>query len=436
MIDFNAFYNQAEEGVEPVQLCKIKVMGVGGAGNNAVNRMIESGITSAEFVAVNTDRQALMLSKASPENRIAIGRNLTGGLGAGSDPEIGANAAEESREDIERALDGVNLLFITAGMGGGTGTGAAPVIARIAKAKGCLTVAVVTKPFEFEGKRRQQNALKGIANLRKYVDTMVIIPNDKLLSSLSHDVSMLEALKFADDTLRQGICGISDLIATPALINLDFADVKTIIKDQGLAHMGIGRGKGENKVIDAVRKALNSPLLETTIEGAKGVILNVTGGADMTLSQITEIARIITETVDDSSANIIFGANIKEDYADEIEITVIATGFELREHSQRPNVFSYQQTRVESKQVEREPIIENKVEVKEKIIEPSQPVESATVSTPEIKEESLAEKVIPSLSAVNSYDYSEYDFDEEDEQGKSEEDDGLPMFMRRLFEKQ
>ena len=369
MIDFNSFYNQPDEPNENLQLCKIKVMGVGGAGNNAVNRMIDSGISSAEFVAVNTDRQALMTSKASPENRIAIGKNLTGGLGAGSDPEIGANAAEESREEIERALEGVNLLFITAGMGGGTGTGAAPVIARIAKAKGCLTVAVVTKPFEFEGKRRLQNAMKGIANLRKYVDTMVIIPNDKLLSSLSQDVSMLDALKFADDTLRQGICGISDLIATPALINLDFADVKTIIKDQGLAHMGIGRAKGENKAINATRKAINSPLLETTIEGAKGVILNVTGGADMTLSQITEITKIIRETVDDSSANIIFGANIREDFEDEIEITVIATGFELKEQQTRPTQWVYQQARVEKESNENmigeKPIIVEHVEEKQ-----------------------------------------------------------------------
>ena len=431
MIDFNSFYNQTDEPIENVQLCKIKVMGVGGAGNNAVNRMIESGITSAEFVAVNTDRQALMMSKASPENRIVIGKNLTGGLGAGSDPEIGANAAEESREEIEKALEGVNLLFITAGMGGGTGTGAAPVIARIAKAKGCLTVAVVTKPFEFEGKRRFQNAVKGIANLRKYVDTMVIIPNDKLLSSLSQDVSMLDALKFADDTLRQGICGISDLIATPALINLDFADVKTIIKDQGLAHMGVGKASGENKVINAARKAINSPLLETTIEGAKGVILNVTGGKDLTLSQVIEISKIVRETVDDASANIIFGANIREDIEDQIEITVIATGFEYREQVTRPTQFAYNEQR--PTQISRE--------------EHAQPLKASEgqgvtqVETPkqEIKQqEEPKENVIPTVNKPAAYDFAELelDIDGEEETIVEEDDNGLPMFMKRLLEKE
>lgn len=435
MIDFNAFYNQPDETVENIRLCNIKVMGVGGAGNNAVNRMIDSGITSAEFIAVNTDRQALMMSKVSPENRIAIGKNLTGGLGAGSDPEIGANAAEESREEIERALEGVNLLFITAGMGGGTGTGAAPVIARIAKAKGCLTVAVVTKPFEFEGKRRLQNAMKGIANLRKYVDTMVIIPNDKLLSSLSQDVSMLDALKFADDTLRQGICGISDLIATPALINLDFADVKTIIKDQGLAHMGVGRAKGENKVINAARKAINSPLLETTIEGAKGVILNVTGGTDMTLSQVTEITKIVRETVDDSSANIIFGANIREDYEDEIEITVIATGFDYKEQGVRPTQFAYQQPVREPQSAVREEIQRSvKEDVPEITRQTEQESEQEAIKVPSRQ---IEENVIPTVNKPGAYDFSEFelDLDEEDSE-KESEDDGLPMFMRRLFEKE
>lgn len=431
MIDFNSFYNQTDEPIENVQLCKIKVMGVGGAGNNAVNRMIESGITSAEFVAVNTDRQALMMSKAAPENRIVIGKNLTGGLGAGSDPEIGANAAEESREEIERALEGVNLLFITAGMGGGTGTGAAPVIARIAKAKGCLTVAVVTKPFEFEGKRRFQNAVKGIANLRKYVDTMVIIPNDKLLSSLSQDVSMLDALKFADDTLRQGICGIADLIATPALINLDFADVKTIIKDQGLAHMGVGKASGENKVINAARKAINSPLLETTIEGAKGVILNVTGGKDLTLSQVIEISKIVRETVDDASANIIFGANIREDIEDQIEITVIATGFEYREQITRPTQFSYNEQRVTpaSKEEHAQPL---------KDIE-EQPIAQVEQSKPENKpQEEQKENVIPTVNKPAAYDFAELELDVEDEEEPvlDDEDDGLPMFMKRLLEKE
>lgn len=429
MIDFNSFYNQTEEPIDDVQLCKIKVMGVGGAGNNAVNRMIEAGITSAEFVAVNTDRQALMMSKVAPENRIVIGKNLTAGLGAGSDPEIGANAAEESREEIERALEGVNLLFITAGMGGGTGTGAASVIARIAKAKGCLTVAVVTKPFEFEGKRRFQNAIKGIANLRKYVDTIVIIPNDKLLSSLAQDVSMLDALKFADDTLRQGICGISDLIATPALINLDFADVKTIIQDQGLAHMGVGRASGENKVINAARKAINSPLLETTIEGAKGVILNVTGGKDLTLNQIIEISKIIRETVDDSSANIIFGANIREDFEDQVEITVIATGFEGREQNVRPTQFAYAEQRAEKVQDSvSEPIQIIKRDLGQAVERELQPKQEAE------QQEAQKEIIIPAAHKPETYDFSEYEFEVEEED--DQEDDGLPMFMRRLLEKE
>ena len=297
-----------------------------GAGNNAVNRMIDLNISSAQFVSVNTDKQALLLSKAPYENRIQIGEVLTKGLGAGSDPEMGEKAAEESKEAIEEAVKGVDLLFIAAGMGGGTGTGAAPVIARIAKEAGCITVAVVTKPFAFEGRRREENAKRGIANLSKYVDTIVIIPNDKLLEALPNDISMIDALKVADDTLRQGICGIADLISTPAMINLDFADVRTIIKNQGLAHMGVGRAKGEHRVVEAVRQAVSSPLLETTIEGARGVIINVTGGKDLTLGQVYEAARLVQGVVD-YSANIIFGADINESLQEEIEITVIATGF-------------------------------------------------------------------------------------------------------------
>lgn len=308
-----------------MNFAKIRVVGVGGAGNNAVNRMVESDIISADFYAVNTDKQPLLLSKA--DNKIQIGAEATKGLGAGSNPELGEIAAEESRRELEEMCEGVNLLFIAAGMGGGTGTGAAPVIAKIAKEKGCLTVAVVTKPFAFEGKKRYENALVGINNLKKYVDTLIIIPNDKLIQTLSADTPMLDALKVADDHLKQGICGIADLIATPALINLDFADVKTIIQNQGLAHMGRGRAKGENRIIEAVRMAVSSPLLETTIEGAHGVIINVTGGRDLTLGQVNEAARLVQTVVDDS-ANIIFGANIDPNLSEEIDITVIATGFE------------------------------------------------------------------------------------------------------------
>lgn len=302
----------------------IKVLGVGGGGCNAVNSMVESNVSSAEFIAVNTDNQALLLSKAN--KCLQIGEKLTKGLGAGSDPNIGEAAAEETRDGIEALLEGTDLLFIAAGMGGGTGTGAASVIARIAKELGILTVAVVTKPFSFEGKVRNENANKGIANLKKYVDTLVIIPNDKLLQFLPGNIGVLDAFKVADDMLKQGIVGIVDLIATPSLINLDFADVNTVMRNQGLAHMGIGRAKGENRVIEAVRQAVSSPLLETTIEGAKSVILNVTGGKDLLLNEVNEAA-VLVQGIIDASANIIFGATIDENMSEEVKITVIATGF-------------------------------------------------------------------------------------------------------------
>ena len=314
------------EEMSNLNVCKIKVIGVGGGGNNAVNRMIDAGIQSAEFIAVNTDVQALMHSKVDVKNRIQIGKQLTEGLGAGSYPEIGEKAAEESREEIEKLVEGVNLLFITAGMGGGTGTGAAPVIAKIAKEKGCVTVAVVTKPFAFEGKKREENAKKGIANLAKFVDTLIVIPNDKLLDSLPKNTPMEEALRRADDNLKQAICGISDLITVPALINLDFADVRTIIKGQGLAHMGIGRAKGENRIVEAVRQAVSSPMLETTIEGARGIILNITGDSNLSIGEVSEAANLIHGVID-YSANLIFGANTLSDLKDEVVITIIATGF-------------------------------------------------------------------------------------------------------------
>ncbi len=311
---------------QSTNICKIKVIGVGGAGNNAINRMIEDGIKSAEFVAVNTDMQALMLSKADLQNRIQIGKEVTKGLGAGSYPEIGEKAAEESREEIEKLVEGVNLLFITAGMGGGTGTGAAPVIAKIAKEKGCVTVAVVTKPFAFEAKKREENAKRGILNLKKVVDTLIIIPNDKILDALPKSTPLDQAFKFADDNLKQAVCGISDLITTPALINLDFADVRTIIKEQGMAHMGIGRAKGENRILEAVRQAVTSPMLETTIEGARGIIMNITGDPSLSIGDINEAANLVHGVVD-YSANFIFGANILPELKDQIIITIIATGF-------------------------------------------------------------------------------------------------------------
>ncbi len=306
-------------------ICKILVVGVGGGGCNAVNRMIASGLKSASFVAANTDKQALMLSKATVQ--IQLGEKLTKGLGAGADPEIGRKAAEESRAQICEKLRGVDLVFITAGMGGGTGTGAAPVIASIAREMGILTIAVVTKPFEFEGRTRSANAELGIKNLSKCVDTLVVIPNDRLLSIAPKGTSIVDAFKYADEVLRQGIQGISDLIATPSLINLDFADVRTVMKNRGLAHMGIGEGKGEKRNELAVRQAIASPLLETSINGAKAVIINVKGGFDLTLEEVNDAVNMVKEVVS-PDANTIFGATIDENYNDRMIVTIVATGFE------------------------------------------------------------------------------------------------------------
>lgn len=303
---------------------RIKVIGVGGAGNNAVNRMIEAGINCAEYVVVNTDSQILALSKC--ENKIQIGRQLTKGLGAGAEPDVGRAAAEESKDLLNDVIKGTDLLFITAGMGGGTGTGAAPVIAKIARDMKILTVAVVTEPFAFEGKKRMENTVKGLDNLKKYVDTLIVIPNDKIRTVVDKNTPMKEALRVADEILKQGIKGLAELIVNPALINLDFADVKTILKDKGIAHLGIGVAKGDNRIVEAVRLAVNSPLLDTTIEGSKGLILNVVGGEDLTFAEVSDAAELVKSVVD-ASANIIFGARIDPNVKDEVEITVIATGF-------------------------------------------------------------------------------------------------------------
>ncbi len=314
-----------EFDIDMEHFAQIKVIGVGGGGNNAVNRMIEAGLKGVEFITVNTDKQALFLSQANM--KIQIGEKLTKGLGAGANPEIGQKAAEESREEIAQALKGADMVFVTAGMGGGTGTGAAPVVAAIAKEIGALTVGVVTKPFTFEGKRRSQHAEKGIENLKENVDTLVTIPNDRLLQVIEKKTSIMEAFRMADDILRQGVQGISDLIAVPGLVNLDFADVKTIMLDTGIAHMGIGRASGENRSEEAAKQAIQSPLLETSIEGARGVLLNITGGADLGLFEVNAAAELVQKSAD-PDANIIFGAVIDEKLGDEIFITVIATGFE------------------------------------------------------------------------------------------------------------
>ena len=306
----------------------IKVIGVGGAGNNAVNRMIEAGIRNVEFIAVNTDRQTLNESKAS--TKIQIGEKLTRGLGAGANPDIGSQAAEESRAQIAEVLKGADMVFVTAGMGGGTGTGAAPIVAATAKEMGILTIGVVTKPFTFEGKKRLAQAERGVASLKGKVDTLVVIPNDKLLQVIDRKTSMIEAFRMADDILRQGVQGISDLISVPGVINLDFADVRTIMLNQGMAHMGIGTASGENRAEDAAKQAIQSPLLETSIEGARGIIINITGGSDMGLHEANTAAELVQRSAD-PEANIIFGTVIDEAMGDELQITVIATGFEKEE---------------------------------------------------------------------------------------------------------
>lgn len=302
----------------------IKVIGVGGGGNNAVNRMIDNQIKGVQFLAVNTENQVLELSKA--DVTIQIGEKVTKGLGAGANPQIGEEAAQESREEITKALEGADMVFVTAGMGGGTGTGAAPIVAECAKEVGALTVGVVTKPFAFEGKRRRAAAEKGIEFLTQKVDTIIVIPNDKLLQVVDKKCSVSDAFSKADEVLRQGIKGISDLIQIPGLINLDFADVKTIMTNQGEALMGIGEGTGENRAADAAKMAINSPLLETSIDGAKGILLNISGSSELGIFEVNEAAQIISDAAD-PDANIIFGSVIDESLGDKVQVTVVATGF-------------------------------------------------------------------------------------------------------------
>jgi len=305
-------------------LAVIKVVGIGGGGVNAVNRMIEAGLKGVEFIAVNTDAQALLMSDA--DVKLDIGRELTRGLGAGSNPDVGRKAAEEHRDEIEEVLKGADMVFVTAGEGGGTGTGGAPVVSEVAKGLGALTIGVTTRPFSFEGRRRGIQAEKGIEALREAVDTLIVIPNDRLLEISDAETSVLQAFRLADDVLLQGVQGITDLITTPGLINTDFADVSTVMRDAGSALMGIGKARGENRALEAARMAISSPLLEASVDGAKGVLLTIAGGSDLGLYEVNEAAEIIAQAAD-PDANIIFGAVIDDSLGDEVRVTVIAAGF-------------------------------------------------------------------------------------------------------------
>jgi cell division protein FtsZ len=312
--------------METSYLAVIKVVGVGGGGSNAISRMVDAGLRGVEFIACNTDAQALQACDA--DVKIGIGHNLTKGLGAGANPEIGAGAAAESRDEIKEALKGADMVFVTCGEGGGTGTGAAPVIAEIAKQEiGALTVGAVTKPFEFEGKRRMAAAEEGVQKLRDQVDTLIVVPNEKLLHVVERQTTILEAFREADDILRQGVQGVTDLITVPGLINLDFADVRLVMHEAGSALMGVGVGSGENRAVEAARNALTSPLIEEKIDGAKGVLLNITGGEDLGLFEVNEAARLVMETAD-PNANIVFGAVVDSMMQEECRVTVVATGFE------------------------------------------------------------------------------------------------------------
>jgi cell division protein FtsZ len=366
---------------------RIKVCGVGGGGTSAVERMISSKLQGIEFVAINTDAQSLHHSHA--QAKVHIGQSLTRGLGAGADPTVGRKAAEESEKEILQLMKGADMIFITAGMGGGTGTGAAPLIATAARESGALVVGIVTKPFTFEGERRMSQAERGIDELRDVVDTLITIPNDRLLDMIDRKTSLLDAFKVVDDVLQQGVQGISDLITVHGLINLDFADIKSIMQDAGSALMGIGRAKGDNRAIEAARQAIDSPLLEVNIEGAKGVLFNITGGRNMSMHEIDEAAKVITEAID-PGANIIFGAVLDETMDDDIKITVVATGFDAKERPQRPIFRNLED--------------EDDVEVSHhETPSASVGVTRPTVRQPLFEDEELPEPSIPSTPVANRF---------------------------------
>lgn len=376
-------------GLEMDQIAKIKVIGIGGGGGNAVNRMIETGVKGVEFIVANTDLQVLNCSKAP--TKIQIGQSLTGGRGAGAKPEIGREAALESKKEIEETLKGADMVFITCGMGGGTGTGAAPIIAQIAQELGALTVGIVTKPFSFEGKRRMEQALVGIEELKKNVDTLIVIPNDKLREIIDKSTPLLESFKEVDNVLRRGVQSISDLIAVAGLINLDFADVKTVMEKRGSALIGIGIGVGENRATEAARQAVASPLLETSISGATDAIINVTGGNNLTLFEVEEAAEVIRSSAN-TDINTIFGAVINENLNDEIIVTVIATGFE---DEKEPLYHSYTTNSKDKETVQ------------------------VTQSTPSRE---MSRQTIPSFGSVT---------DANDSNDDDDDDDIIPSFLRK-----
>lgn len=389
-------------------VCNIKVVGVGGGGNNAVNRMISAGVGGVYFVAVNTDKQDLMMSNA--DQIIQIGKNLTKGLGAGSNSDVGKAAAEESEQEIKEMLKGTDLCFITAGMGGGTGNGAAPVIAKYAHEMGILTVGVVTKPFRFEGSKRSSNAESGMKELEKYVDSLVIIPNDKLHTMFKKDISFVDAFRYADDVLRQAIQGVSDVISVAGSINLDFADVATIMRNKGIAHMGIGKGKGANKTIEAVRQAVTSQLLETSIEGATGILINISGGNDLTMSEVYEAADLVRD-VADPECNVIFGANFNNAAPGETTVTIIATGFEEKNKQKREDAPEFKENSLDiSMFTDQKPEVEPETSTEEK-------EEEKKEQEPEQNEDVVEEKVEDISVKSTSPDI---------------DDDDIPPFLRKL----
>ncbi|GAA3174316.1 cell division protein FtsZ [Fructilactobacillus sanfranciscensis] len=379
----------------------IKVIGIGGGGGNAVNRMIEDGVKGVEFIAANTDVQALNDSKA--EVKINLGPKLTKGLGAGSNPEVGAKSAEESQEDITNALKGSDMVFVTAGMGGGTGNGAAPIIAKIAKGMGALTVAVVTRPFTFEGPARSHNASEGLEALKQNVDTMVVISNNQVLEMADKKTTFLGALHDADNVLRQGVQGISDLITRPGYVNLDFADVTTIMKDKGTALMGVGSATGENRAAEATKKAINSPLLEVSIDGAKQVLLNITGGTDLGIFEAQDAANIIRDATSDDT-NIIFGTSINEDMGDEIRVSVIATGIDD-----------------DSNPIVNTPGLNTSIKSNNQVVEPTKPV------SPSLDNSQNNDTVDRRFANVEKKDFEPFKTSEDDDNGDNSNDD-IPPF--------